>query len=347
LCFARPLFVALCICAAAAVSATSTESRGGPVLQRIGLVEVDRRAAAAISAGAMAALADVEDASVALATHDPANGPWDGTGAAIARMLDGDPLVALIGATDGATAHVAGQIATRRRIPLVTLSPEDSLTRAFDPWIFRAVPGDEEQARALLRRFAPRDSEPARAIVVVPQGRSGRERLASLRRACADTGVEIAAVLQTEDGDLSSAELPAADLMLLWLDAVPARTFLNRMQGDRTPARLLGSTRMDDPRFYGQLPAWVEGRLAIPMLRATGETARDAESLVTAVTHDTVRAIARACANGADAAGVREILASTGVPGQRALAFGFDDHGNRKGQLPIGTVSQGKLLPPP
>ena len=130
--------------------------------------------------------------------------------------------------------------------------------------------------------------------------------------------------------------------MLLWLDAVPARTFLNRMQRDRAPTQLLGSTRMDNPRFYGQLPAWVDGRLAIPMLRATHETARDTESLVTAVTHDTVRAIARACATGADAAGVRDALATTGVTGLRALTFSFDEHGNRKGEIPTGIISRGK-----
>ena len=107
----------LLLCAATVGSVTSTEIPEGATLSRIGLVEVDRTAAAAISAAALAALADVKDASVTLAMHDPANGPWDGTGNAIARMLDGDPVVALVGATDGATAHIAGQIATRRRIP--------------------------------------------------------------------------------------------------------------------------------------------------------------------------------------------------------------------------------------
>jgi len=335
----------LFLCAAAVGSVTSSEIPEGTTLSRIGLVEVDRTAAAAISAAALAALADVKDASVTLAMHDPANGPWDGTGTAIARMLDGDSMVALVGATDGATAHIAGQIATRRRIPLFTLSPEDSLTRAFDPWIFRVVPGDEEQARTLLLRFVPRGPNPARAIVVVPSGRGGRERLASLRRACAAANVEISAVLHTEDGHLPTTGPPVSDLMLLWLDAGPARTALNRLQPDLAPARLLGSTRLDDPHFLEQLPTWIEGRLAVPLIRTADETVRDGESVTTAVTHDLVRAIARATANGAEAAGVRETLASTGVPGLRSETFGFDERGNRVGRIPIGLLSRGRLIP--
>jgi ABC-type branched-subunit amino acid transport system substrate-binding protein len=335
----------LLLCAAAVGSVTSSEIPEGATLSRIGLVEADRTAAAVISAAALAALADVKDASVTLAMHDPADGPWDGTGTAIARMLDGDSMVALVGATDGATAHIAGQIATRRRIPLFTLSPEDSLTRAFDPWIFRVVPGDEEQARTLLRRFAPQRPDPARAIVVVPSGRGGRERLASLRRACAAANVEISAVLHTEDGHLPTTEPPVSDLMLLWLDAGPARTALNRLQRDLAPARLLGSTRLDDPHFLEQLPTWIEGRLAVPLIRTADETARDGESVTTAITHDLVRAIARATANGAEAAGVRETLASTGVPGLRSETFGFDERGNRVGRIPIGLLSRGRLIP--
>ena len=343
--FVRTWAGVLLLCAAAVGSLTSSEIPEGATLGRIGLVEVDRSVAAAISAAALVALADVKDASVTLAMHDPAKGPWDGTGTAIARMLDGDPLVALVGATDGATAHIAAQIATRRRIPLFTLSPEDTLTRAFDPWIFRVVPGDEEQAHTLLRRFAPRRPDPARAIVVVPSGRGGRERLASVRRACVATNVEISAVLHTEDGHLPSLEPPVSDLMLLWLDAGPARTALNRLQRELAPARLLGSTRLDDPRFLEHLPTWTEGRLALPLIRTADETARDGESVTTAVTHDLVRAIARATANGAEAAAVREILASTGVPGLRSVSFGFDERGNRVGRIPIGLFSRGRLIP--
>ena len=109
--------------------------------------------------------------------------PWAGAAGPIARLIFEERISVLIEAGDGALAHVAAQVATRSRVPLVTLSPETSITAIHDPWLLRIVPSDREQALALIDWALPEPAG-ARAKLVVPGGREGRERLAALESVC-------------------------------------------------------------------------------------------------------------------------------------------------------------------
>jgi hypothetical protein len=224
----------------------------------------------------------------------------------VARLLGEPGLAALVGAPDGASAHVAVQAATKRRVPVITLCPEESLTRAGDPWVFRAVPDDASQARALLRRARLRGRK---ALLVVPEGREGRERRRSLESACRDSGVTVA-----------GAPAEGGDAVLLWLDPPEARAWF---AGPVPRALVLASSRLDDPAFLDQAPAAAEGML-LPLGGALQAAAYDAVAAVVSAVRS----------QGPLPAQVRAGLAASGR---------FGPKGDRSVDIDVGVLRQGRL----
>ncbi len=83
--------------------------------------------------------------------------PWGAGSREVARLVYGDRVWALIGGPDGASTHVAEQLATKAWVPMVApLASDPSLTRAGVPWLFRLPPGDDLQAVALAGAMAAR-----------------------------------------------------------------------------------------------------------------------------------------------------------------------------------------------
>jgi len=285
--------------------------------------------------------------------------PWRGGAGTVARVVFDDDLVGMIGPQDGATAHTVAQIATRRRIPVVTLSPESSLTRAMDPWVLRGVPDDETQAIAMLRWAGAGD----RLGVAVPEGRAGRERLDSLQRAAAVTGNRIASLLRVDpDGTIAGAG--DYDVLLLWLDAAPALELLAALGPRGLPEQILGSTRLDDASFTRALavdagPELAVLRssldeharaLAIPLLRPNSTLKRNARSaeppLAGRLGHDLVYVLAEAARRaGTEPLAIREALHDGSSFAGRSGHFGFDENGNRTGDLRIGWWRRGNWVP--
>lgn len=76
----------------------------------------------------------------------PKTARWRNAGAQLARFIVERDLCAVIGPSDRAAAHVAAQVATRLRVPIITLCSDPALTAAKDPWIFCAAACDREPA---------------------------------------------------------------------------------------------------------------------------------------------------------------------------------------------------------
>lgn len=305
----------------------------------------------ALLAGARAAAAEVNAGGgvrgrpLRLVYLPPAR-PWaDGPGR-LARLVFDEDVVALVGPVDPIGAHVAGQIGTRSRIPVITLSSEDSLTRAGVPWILRGVPSDVAQARAGLERSlaAPRG---ARAAIAVPGGRDGRERRASLLEACRDLGVQVASGLEA---GAPVAVRDDVDVLLLWLDAAPAAELLARPGRRRYP--VVASLRLAD----GSAAGGAAGPVVLPELREpagappaepcggaprrlSGAALRES-GLAARLAYDMVwAASAAARRGGADPEPIlHELLSGCSIAGLSGR-FHFDGEGNRRGSL---TVSASK-----
>jgi branched-chain amino acid transport system substrate-binding protein len=80
--------------------------------------------------------------------------PWSGGAAQAARMVYGDKVWAIVGGPDGATTHLAEQIAAKARLPIISpVSTDRSANSAFVPWMFSCLPGDDVLAPLLVERL--------------------------------------------------------------------------------------------------------------------------------------------------------------------------------------------------
>lgn len=313
-----------CVAAAFALLAWVPVAQAAPV--QIVVLETGP-AAETLSAGATAAGSTVARLPAGVST-------WQQGAPMAARLVFDTSAVALLGPFDGAGAHVAAMLATKRRVPLIALSSEATFTRVFDPWIFRGVPDDEAQADALLRWVFPGADGPRHhaARVVVPDGREGRERADALTRACGRLGVSVSA----------DAAAPV-DTTLLWLDAPEATAYMAEPRASGAP--ILGSLRLDDPAFL----AHGDG-VAMPLLGGGGAAAGETHPLAWRLGHDLARAaVESARRDGPDPEKLRVRLSSGAALGSDgpdgAGVFHFDTHGNRVGAIPVGVVRGGRLVP--
>lgn len=253
-------------------------------------------------------------------------GPWRDIAGLMARAVFEEDLVAVVGPADRRGAHLAAQIVTRRRVPLLALSAGTALTRVKDPWIYQGVPDDREQAAALLR-WAFAEPRGRSVDLVVPAGSDGEERARALEEVCASLGVTARRrVIPGGRAPGPAAESPDVDATLLWLDPGPALDYLAARKGDG--GLVLASTRLDQEEFLEMAP---EG-CALPSYRSSS-----AGSGLEALAHDMVLALARSAReNGSSAEDIRNGLAVITISGE-AGEFRFDQGGRRQGTIPIWT----------
>ena len=116
-----------------------------------------------------------------------ADDPWGAGANEVVRLVFDDHAWALIGGPDGASTHIAQQVATKAHIPLIApVSSDPSLTHTRVPWIFRLPPDDAAQAELLVTEaVVPRKLK--RVGLVTSTGHDGRtvatEMTAALERA--------------------------------------------------------------------------------------------------------------------------------------------------------------------
>jgi branched-chain amino acid transport system substrate-binding protein len=81
--------------------------------------------------------------------------PWAAGIVEVTRLVYEDEVWALLGATSGASAHLAEQVALKARVSLVSSGSTDATaSRGSVPWFFACVPSDARQAPALVDALA-------------------------------------------------------------------------------------------------------------------------------------------------------------------------------------------------
>jgi branched-chain amino acid transport system substrate-binding protein len=109
--------------------------------------------------------------SVRLATAS-SDVPWSAATDALVRLIYDEDAVAIVGALDARTGHLAEQVITRAKGQTVFVTPwvsETTLTRIGIPWFFQMVPDDRRQGEALAREVF-RVRRLRRVAVVVEKG---------------------------------------------------------------------------------------------------------------------------------------------------------------------------------
>jgi hypothetical protein len=312
--------------------ATAVAVAAGPDAPlRLGLLESGPVAGDSVARGAAAAVAEVNadggiDGRLLELVRLRAPEPWRDGAMLTARLAFEGDVVALIGPVDPDGAHVAAQIATKRRIPVVTLTSDESLTRVQDPWVLSGVRDDGAQARALLRR-AFDEPRGRTAVIVVPPGRAGLRHAAALERACRELGVRVVA---THEESSWSGRGSAADALLLWSEPEAALAVLRNITAAPSAPRVLGSARLDDPAFMAAVPR------SLPFVAVASLGERDAgKAPLEALGYDVTRAVASAARRrGVEPAELRDGL----LEGD---AIVFDESGRRVGPVSVVLIRDG------
>jgi ABC-type branched-subunit amino acid transport system substrate-binding protein len=80
------------------------------------------------------------------------DGPWGQASNKTVELIYEEMAVAIVGALDGRTAHLAEQVTAKSQIPYIeTKATDPSLSKAFVPWFFRLIPNDYQVAKALTK----------------------------------------------------------------------------------------------------------------------------------------------------------------------------------------------------
>lgn len=81
--------------------------------------------------------------------------PWTGGAAHLTRMVYTDRVWAILGGIDSASTHLAEQVTTKARLPLLCAASSDrTANSAIVPWIFSLLPGNQLQAPVLAAELA-------------------------------------------------------------------------------------------------------------------------------------------------------------------------------------------------
>jgi branched-chain amino acid transport system substrate-binding protein len=79
--------------------------------------------------------------------------PWGAGSKEMIKLVYEDSVWAVIGSMDGAATHIAQQIVTKARVPLLSpISADPTLTYIRVPWIFRLPPDFEIQAKIIAQQ---------------------------------------------------------------------------------------------------------------------------------------------------------------------------------------------------
>ncbi len=287
--------------------------------------------------------------------------PWEESTGALVRLLYEEGAVAVVGALDGRSAHLAEQVITRSRGRAVLVTPwasEPTLTRIRIPWFFSVVPDDRRQAAALAGEiFSGRRAGRAAAWV---------EETFDCR-AAADAFVEASppgAVVRFSAGDPGGREDLAARIrqgefgaLVLFDSPLAAAELASWLQQRGASLPLFGPLSLAVPEFLAHSEGAGEGMTIVaPESGGTRlEESFDREfrrrhgvppSALARYSHDAVAAVVAALRKVEAAGGGRleEALAATVLEGATGT-LRFDERRGREGWPTLAVVRSGRGCP--
>jgi branched-chain amino acid transport system substrate-binding protein len=191
------------------------------------------------------------------------DGPWDSAARELVRLIYEEGAVAVVGALDGRTGHLAEQVITRARGRAIFVTPwasETTLTRVRIPWFFSLVPDDRLQARRLAEEiFSARSA--GRVAVWVDETFDGRSAAAAFEE-LAPRG----SVVRFDAADPRAFETLAErmltgeiDALLLFASPRNAAAVVLRLPRGGTRAPLFGPLSLAVPAFLAAVGGAAEG----------------------------------------------------------------------------------------
>ncbi len=343
--------VAALLCGAPSVRA----SDGAPLVVGL-LLPPDEPEAVGIRQGTLAAAEEANESPgprVRVAVRGK-TGTWGSDASEAALLVMDDGAGALIAPPSGAASHLVLQVSGRTAVPVASLCPDASVTRASIPWMIRVVPSTRDEARALFLGTAA-----SRWLVFVPEGRPGREAARDLSSSAAAGRRSIARTVET-DGRLPGAALREIlssvrpDAILVWLDALPAGRLVRSLRAAGFAGTLAGPMRLASPAFAAEAGPSADGLLVPAVAPGGGAVAAAFTSRyrrlfgtdpgeAAAIAHDAARLLFDALKKEGAEGARRAFPLSEPVPGATGT-LAFDRNGNRLVSLQVLRYRDGRLV---
>jgi branched-chain amino acid transport system substrate-binding protein len=283
---------------------------------------------------------------------------WEAAAGALVRLIYEEGAVAVVGALDARSAHLAEQIVTRARGQAVLVTPwasEATLTQIRIPWFFRIVPDDDRQARLLSGEiFSVRRIE--RVAVWVDDSLDARAAAASFGKAAPPQSLSLfgAGAEEGSEALVSRAARGEFGAVVLFASQGTAIDLHLRLRGAGYRALIAGPLRLAGPDLVREGSA-AEGIVLVApgrgdprMLEEFERTFRVIHGVFPAPPalygHDAVQIVIEAMRR-AGTAGGKELgpaLEGASVGGLTGVVT-FDEHRSRGGALDLATLRAGRL----
>ncbi len=287
-----------------------------------------------------------------------AAGPWRSGSSDIVQLVYEHEVLAILGALDSRTTHLAEQIVTKGHVVLVTPWVSDpTLSRINIPWFFRLVPDDRQQAQALAAEiFARRHLE--RVATIAVKSFDAQLAAAAFDHAAEGVGQVLAGqfLLDETGADLTALarQIKASDPdgLVLYGAPLPLARLVPLLRSQDVTCPLFGPLPLPDERFIektgpglGTLVVAVPASWAAPAWQTFQQTFRDrygyTAPLVAAYAFDGMTLILSTIQNvGPDRYKIRDALAAVNEMQAVTGPIGFDGSGNRKGPVRLLILGQ-------
>ena len=202
--------------------------------------------------------------------------PWTGGAAHLTRMVYADGVWAILGGIDSASTHLAEQVTTKARLPLVSaVSSDRTANSAIVPWIFSLLPGNQLQTPVLAAELASRIGRKP-FVVIVGEDHDSRSFMGELNRSLAKNVLApqfqfVYRPTDAENSDLARRALqsqPAA--VLLVADARGSARLVRELRAASFKGEIFGGPAMGRRRFLEEAGPAAEGAI-VPSLVEPGE----------------------------------------------------------------------------
>ncbi len=284
------------------------------------------------------------------------SGPWGKASSEVVRLIYADQVVALVTSTDGATAHLAEQVANKAGVPVLSLAPDSTTTEINLAWIFRCLPSDQKQAEILAGEIYARRGF-TKVAVVSQDNRDGQLGALAFRAAAGkpDDFVTLKVAREPAASDLHlllhTLHREQVEALVLWTEAAEAARIATQLRDSGSSIEIYLSVQATQPPFFALSGKSARGvHILAPVEGANTAAGRErfvaqykartgtAPTPAAIAAFDGVRLLARAInAVGPNRARLRDYLA-TGLPYSGATGeMAFDPEGNLRGTWMVRT----------
>ena len=202
--------------------------------------------------------------------------PWTGGAAQLTQMVYADGVWAIVGGIDSASTHLAEQVTTKARLPLVCAASTDrTANSAIVPWMFSLLPGNQVLAPGLVAELASRVGRKP-FVVITGEDHDSRSFLAELNRSLTTNGLAPQFQFVYRPTDANHADLarraigcqPSA--VVLVADAQGSARLVHAVRAAGFQGDIFGGPAMGRRRFLQEAGPAAEG-VIFPLVAEPGE----------------------------------------------------------------------------